>query len=311
MSDMRSTVRVSLESGLERELEPGDLIGRAANCALRIDDTRISEAHAMITRRREGLVLLALRGRVAVDGKPRTRVALAPGVRVVLAGSHPLTVVALECPPVRPAIVRGPGAPDGSAPSSDHTTLLGRVITLYADPDAAPTTWFDPDGDARVLGGKRGPRLRVPGAPDRPLHEGDELRLGASRFRFVHLQRAAPEPAATNDRGHLDVTLRIVVRFDTVLITTGAGRSVTLDGISARMLSELAEVKAPIAWTELARHLWNTPADSATRHRWDQLMLRVRQKLREAGVRSDLIRANRNGLVELVLGPDDKLQVRT
>jgi hypothetical protein len=32
---------------------------------------------------------------------------------------------------------------------------------------------------------------------------------------------------------------------------------------------------------------------------------RLRQKLRAAGVRSDLVHATGNGLIELVLGPDD------
>jgi len=59
---------------------------------VRIDDPRISEAHALVSLRGTELKLLALRGRLSVDGKPRTEVTLIPGLRVVLAGFFGLTV---------------------------------------------------------------------------------------------------------------------------------------------------------------------------------------------------------------------------
>ena len=297
---MRDRVRLSFEAGegevREVVLEPGDMVGRMATCALRLDDPRISEAHALVSRRREGLVLLALRGRLSVDGKPRTRVALEVGKRIVLASFLSVTVVARSCAEQHLGVATGA-----------HLVPLARVITLYDD-GRAPVGYFDPDGAAHVLGGVNGPRLRRAGLPDMALQPDQDLTGGC---RLIAIAPAAPQAASTADRGQHDLALRIVVRFDSVQITTEAGSSMTLDGIAARVVSELAEIKAPVAWTELARILWKAPPDAAMRHRWDQLMLRIRQKLREAGVRSDLVRPNRNGLVELVLGPDDRLQVRT
>lgn len=299
---MRSTVSFTLDSGEVVELEPGDLIGRARGCALRIPDGRISEVHAMVSQRREGLALLALRGRRSSDGKPKTRVTLEPGTRVVLAGYYPLTVTALSMPAAQLGIIEEP------APVGAHRVPLGRVVTLYAARE--PTALFDPDGVAHVLGGSQGPRLRRPGEPDLPLRAGEVFTVGARSYRLVETQAVLHEHA-TSDRGQFDQSLRIVAKFDVVQITSDSGRGVSLDGIAARVLSELAEIRAPVAWTELARLLWNTPPDAATRHRWDQVLVRIRSKLREAGIRGDLIRSNRSGLVELVLGPGDKLQVRT
>jgi len=299
---MRSTASFTLDSAEVVELEPGDLIGRARWCALCIPDGRISEGHAMVSQRREGLALLALRGRLSSDGKPKTRVTLEVGTRVVLAGYFPLTVTALSLPAVHLAIVEEP------TPVGAQRVPLGRVVTLHAE--RAPTAFFDPDGVAHVLGGSQGPRLRRPDAPDLPLRAGEAFAVGARGYRLVETQAVA-NAHATSDQGKFDQSLRIVAKFDVVQITSDSGRGLSLDGIAARVVSELAEIRAPVAWTELARLLWNTPPDAATRHRWDQVLVRIRSKLREAGIRGDLIRSNRSGLVELVLGPGDKLQIRT
>lgn len=316
---MRSLVRFTLDDDREIELEPGDLIGRMPGCALRIDDARISEAHAMLSRRREGLVLLSLRGRLSVDGKPKTRIVLTPGTRIILSGFFPMVVTLAECPPSRLAVVALPLA------NPPVVAALARVVSVYDDPTREPVTWFDPEAQGHVLGGPSGPRLRLAGRPDHPLRVDETFTIGpaeahtasrlaaasAREYRLVEIDQARPDAVSTSDRGHLDVSLKITARFDTVLIASDVGKSVTLDGIAARMLTELAEIKAPVAWAELARHLWNAPPDAATRHRWDQLLVRIRGKLREAGIRTDLIRSNRSGLVELVLGPLDKLVLRS
>lgn len=253
----------------------------------------------MVSRRREGLALIALRGRVSSDGKPKTRVTLEPERRIILAGYYPLTVSAISAQGLHLSLVEDGGA---------VRVPLDRVISLRET--APPVAFFDPDAVAHVLGGRAGPRLRQPGRPDQALALGLPFAVAGRTYRLVETS-AAPFEHATSDRGQFEQGLRIVTRFDIAQITSDSGRSVNFDGLAARVISELAELKAPVAWTELARILWNTPADSATRHRWDQLLVRIRSKLREAGIRGDLVRSNRNGLVELVLGPNDKLQVRT
>lgn len=107
--------------------------------------------------------------------------------------------------------------------------------------------------------------------------------------------------------------MKLVLQFDTVHIHGTNGRSAVLDGIGARLLCELYEIGAPISWREVARLLWPSEVlDSPSmRQRWDQLMTRVRMRLREAGIRSDLVRPTQRGLVELQLGPDDVVDDQT
>lgn len=47
---------------------PGDILGRLPTAAVRLNDPRISEAHALVSLRGRTLRLLALRGRFAVAG---------------------------------------------------------------------------------------------------------------------------------------------------------------------------------------------------------------------------------------------------
>lgn len=46
---MRASVRLKTPDGQETELVAGEIIGRAWTSALRLDDGRISEAHAMVS----------------------------------------------------------------------------------------------------------------------------------------------------------------------------------------------------------------------------------------------------------------------
>lgn len=290
------TVTFELESGEQVKLYPGDLIGRSPQCALNVQDVRISEYHAAVSTRREGPVLLTLRGRVSVDGKPRTRTSLEPGRRLHLAGFLALKVNRIDALPSLTL---------HSTESSPPAPLI-RVLSIRSD--GRPVAWFDPAAPAHVVAEPIPSLLRdgsiVPLSLDTPFTVGTHSYV---------LREEQPEsaPDATADKGQFDQGLRIVVRFDVVQIDGEAGKSVSFDGLAARVLTELAEIKAPVAWSELARILWQAPADAATRHRWDQLLVRIRNKLRAAGLRGDLLRANRNGLVELVLGPLDKVRMRT
>ncbi len=69
---MRAFVRFQLPDGTQRDLYPGDIIGRLWSAALHVDDARVSEAHALVSLRGRELQLLALRGRFAVDSTPRS-----------------------------------------------------------------------------------------------------------------------------------------------------------------------------------------------------------------------------------------------
>ncbi|MEL6348923.1 MAG: FHA domain-containing protein, partial [Myxococcota bacterium] len=77
-------VRFKLTDGRTVDLGPGDIIGRLAGAALRLNEAHISEAHALVSLRGDQLMLLALRGVLSVNGRPCASVVLQPGVVVHL-----------------------------------------------------------------------------------------------------------------------------------------------------------------------------------------------------------------------------------
>ena len=94
------------------------------------------------------------------------------------------------------------------------------------------------------------------------------------------------------------------------------GAAAELDGdrlqAFVHALSELVAVGAPGPWEDIAASLWSEVSDrNQLRRRWDVLLFRLRQRLREGGVRPDLLRSSRVGLVELVLLPGDVVEDHT
>jgi hypothetical protein len=106
--------------------------------------------------------------------------------------------------------------------------------------------------------------------------------------------------------------LKLVAFFDTVHIHRADGSPVTLSGQMARVVSELVAAGAPLPWHELAGTLWPEVDDrDVVRRRWDVLLVRLRDRLRAAGVRGELVRSSRVRLVELLLLPGDEVEDRT
>lgn len=290
-----------------------------AQSTVRVDDPRISEAHALVSLRGTELKLLALRGRLSVDGKPRTEVTLMPGVRIVLAGFFGLTVDDVTMPDqilgitavYDPTQVVGAHGVVAIVPESEVPLRYGY------DPSAAAHVWTRADASVlrrAIHDSASSQSASASLAPiDTRLTPGDTFEVDGHCFVFGLVSRLAFEARPTNDRGRFESRLRLVLQFDTVHIHGADGRSAVLDGIGARLLCELFEIGAPIGWREVARLLWPTDnLDSPSmRQRWDQLMTRVRMRLREAGIRSDLVRPTQRGLVELQLGPDDEVDDQT
>ena len=80
----------------------------------------------------------------------------------------------------------------------------------------------------------------------------------------------------------------------------------------ARILSELVALGGPAGWEVVAREVWPDEDDAwVLRKRWDVNLGRLRGRLREGGVRTDLVRAAGTGQVELVLRHNDTLEDRS
>lgn len=287
---MRARVCLILEDGHEVVLHPGDIIGRSRSAALRIDDIRVSEAHAMVSLRGGELRLLALRGMLAVDRKPMTDVVVEPGLDILLAPGVSLGVSDVTLPTHVLAIE---GDDLERVPLDGHSASLllhprPRVHNGYVD-DAAAYLWSYGEGWTMRLGDEA----------LLDLDEGVEWTVEGHTFRSVQVPLSAIGSRSTQLRGRLHPPLRIVVNFDTASIHREGHPVVGLGGIVARMLSELVILDGPAHWTLIARSIWRDLDDAQLRRRWDKNIARLRKKLRAAGIRPDLVRADGSGHFEL------------
>lgn len=293
---MRPHAVFALPDGSVHTLGPGDLIGRMWTCALCIDDGRVSEAHALVSSRGDELRLLALRGRFLVDDAPRTEVALATGHRVRLAEGLELRVVEVALPAAVLGVV-GPGLAEQA--------LLGVVSVRAAGAGLEMHPGYLRDADAQLWGDGDGWHLRLPGQPTRRVDAGDELDLGGLTLRFVSIPlRGASAAETLHDRSALPV--RIVAQHYEVRLEREGEPTVRLDGIGARVVSELVAIGGPVPWMALAREIWRDETDELRlRRRWDVALHRLRLRLREAGLRAELVRSDRSGIVTLDPAPRD------
>jgi len=292
---MQAFARFALPSGRIVEVGPGDIIGRLRGAALRIDDPRISEAHALVSLRGDALKLLALRGRFMVEGVAASEVTLKPGLEVRFTPELTLTVVSVALPSVVFAL--------------DGDGLARQVLPPVASLDAKRpelVAGFSSDADALLWSDGEGYRLRRTGHPDTDLVAGAEFRLGTRTFRLVELPLARLGVQTTAKDPHTE-ELVLVLRYDNVHVRRGPNTDV-IDGVPARIITELALIRAPIEWRSLAHELWGDDGDDeALRDRWDGALSRLRKRLRELGLRADLVRTDGRGKVELFLGARDRL----
>jgi pSer/pThr/pTyr-binding forkhead associated (FHA) protein len=307
---VRAYARIIAPDGSTWLLGPGDLIGRVHSAALVIDDARVSEAHAMVSLRGGELKLLGLRGVFAVAGRPTNEVTLVAGMEIELAPGLPLFVEETELPD-RVLALEADGLPrqvlvgtssimSGGAEVGATPKLVGR----YHD-SAAAHLWSS--GDAW--------RLRLRGGVARDLEAGDVFVVDDTRITVVAVTLARAGQQRTHIEGGLSSPIRVVANFDSVHIHQ-LGREqdqpLVLDGIAARIVSELVAVAGPVAWDVLAGEIWRDEVDRLQlRRKWDVSLARLRRKLREGRVRPDLVRAGGTGHVELMLYAGDVVDDQT
>jgi hypothetical protein len=104
----------------------------------------------------------------------------------------------------------------------------------------------------------------------------------------------------------------LVANYDSVHIHRDNSVAIALGGISARILSELVAMDGPAEWEVIAREVWRGEQDRHDlRKKWDVNLFRLRSKLRKAKIRSDLIRSDGCGKLELLLHADDTVVDKT
>lgn len=298
---MRACVRFRLPDGSSVELGHGDLVGRLWSAALSIADARVSEAHAMVSLRGQELMLLPLRGRFAVDGRRVASVALAPGQRITLAEGLDLLVEEVSLPA---AVFAVEG--DGLA-----RVVVSGVCSLLTRPRPELVPRLVPDAPAHLWGDGEGWCITM-GGVTRPVRLGDTWELDGRRFRAVGLSLSSASHTATRLEGGMASPLRVVAQFDSVHLHVGGRDALALSGRAARLVSEVVAFDGPVPWEVLAGELWPDEDDAhLLRHKLDVTLSRLRARLREAGIRPDLVRSDGFGKVELFLHDGDTLEDRT
>lgn len=291
-------VTLRLPDGREEFATHGAIIGRLVSSAVHIDDAAISEAHALISLRAGGFRLLALRGRLAVASHQVKDLALVPGTEVYLTPRHRLHVIDVFLPRAVLAI-EGPGLLRQALAATNSIVTQPRlqVLPLFRE-DAAAWIWSN--------GAEWNLRTTIEDTP-RPLRDGQRFTVDGIELVTTRLPLTDAGGAQTIDSAPELQPLTIEARYDVVQIRRGGLPTATLSGKTANLVSELVMLGGTAKWEVLAGELWRGADREVLRRNFDVVMVRLRQKLRESGVRPDLVRSLGTGVVELVLHTSDQV----
>ena len=298
-----SSLVVRVGEGPAVTLYPGDVIGRLRTAALRVDDPRVSEAHAMVSLRDGELQLLALRGVLALERQRCGELVLTPGQQVRLAKDLYLDVISVDLAD------EALGVAIDDLPAQ---LLLGSSASLLFDPAPGLVRPYRRDAAALLWSDGLGWRVQVPGQEPVAFAPGVEIEVDGHTLRaeMISLHRAGTDATALGGRVH--PPLRIVSNYDTAHIHRPGLEPVTLAGIAARILGELVALGGPATWEAVAQEIWRDDTDlNRLRHRWDVSLGRLRSKLEEHGVRRSLILSDGTGQIELMLMAGDTVEDNT
>ena len=264
---------------------------------MRLDDPGVSEVQALISLRGRHLKLLCLRGRLRVGKSLTEEVVLQDGLSLQLTKEVAIEVLEVHLPEHALGL-------HGFGPLP--VELVAPVYSVRPGPTIQPT--YDPEALAWVWSTDTGWRIRV-GA-----NEPEELAPGGRWTIDGHVLEAMAIPLGeiavpdTRRARQERAPLRMVCRNDTVHLQQEGRRPVVIDGLPARILTELAEFDAPTPWDWVAREIWGEDLDPfKLRQRWDRNLRRLRKALKGAGLDPQLVRSDGSGNVELVVRASDEV----
>jgi hypothetical protein len=291
-------VRFVLPDGRAVDVPPGGILGRMPSATLRLDDPRVSEAHALLSLRGRGFRLLALRGLLQVGKAPTTEVALAVGQVVRLAPDLALTVSAIALPESLLAV-----ASPGQAPQE----LSSPVYSLLND--GALVGRYEPDASAHLWSTSEGWMVRAAGGEPAPLQVGT-FTVGQHTLTVREIPLAAAAVNPTLFSGRFFAPVRIITNFDIARIEIEGRELCSISGHAGRILCELAAVRGPVNWEIVAGEIWDGDDRHTLRQSWDRALGTLRGKLRLPELRPDLVRADGHGHIELFLQQGDEIEDR-
>ena len=295
------SVRFRTPDGALVDVPAGGIIGRLSSAALRVDDPLVSEAHALVSLRGAHLKLLALRGWLEVDGNRSPDVVLRSGQRIALAQGLALEVDSVRLPSHVIAIV-------GLGP--EPVELSSGVYSVVVRPPPGLSELkpgFQGNASAHVFSSTDGWRIRIRNQPPEDVLAGARWEIEGVEVSAVALPLGhAGAQDTLYHRGRIYPPTHITARYETVHIVPEGGPPVVLVGVPARIVSELCALAVPAAWEMVAAEIWKDEADRhLLRQNWDRNLRSLRARLRQHGLREDLVRPDGRGNVELFLLPGD------
>ena len=296
-----STARLFLPSLSQTfTVYPGCILGRLPGAGVHVPDPRVSEAHALVSIRDGQLRLLTLRGKLLFQGEAVESVALEQGRLLELVAGVQVFVEDVQ---VASHTLMLCGADPGPQEISSATYSLVltdrgslRLVPEYVD-GAPAHLWRS--GDELWF--------RLNGKEPEPLKVGKRWVLPGGTVHVVAIPTAGTlETVAGEPRE--DEPLTIIARYTTVHLRRGKAVCV-VTGRPAALLSELVRFGGkPVPWDTVAGEIWGTAVDRITlRQSWDRTLGRLREQLRVAEIRDDLVHPDGTGNIELVLRSGDQL----
>ena len=236
-----------------------------------------------------------------VDGQPEDEIEVAPGQRIRIGGTD-LDVLDLTLPEEILAIRVGEAEPQ---------ELCAGVYSLVRGQSPELVPWDGDDALARIWSTAEGWCIQCNPGHRETVLPGRRWVIHGVVLEAVAIPINLAGPSSTVGPSRVGLTL--VARHTSCHLLRPGRQAVVVDGQPGRVLSELCAMGAPADWTVLGGELWpELRADrDALRRNWDRVMRRLRLKLRENGVREDLVRADGLGNVELVLAVGDRVRDET
>ncbi len=289
-----------LASNRPYHLAPGDIVGRMSTAACRLLDPRISEAHAMVSLRGRGLYLLALRGRLEVDGSEEAELRLEPGLVVTLADGVDIQVASV----ILPGTVLAARL-DGGAPQE----LGASVYSVVLDPAPEVVPRFLEGAPAHVMSTSEGWVIRIGDAPSRPARAGSRFDVNGHRLEFLSMSLDEASAASTQNQAHAYKPLTIVARHTTLHLHRTGRTTALINGRPAQLVSELVAMGGSAPWDVIAGEIWRNATDRLqSRRNFDRALERLRNQLAQCGIRDNLVRSDGKGNFELFLLPGDTVR---
>lgn len=286
-------------------LGAGEQVGRSDLAALCIDDPRISEAHAMVSLRGQGLKLLALRGRFRVDGEPRHEISLAPNVSVELAPSLFLHCIEVLLPNQVLAI------------EFAHLPRLipSSTTTLYARPTPRVKHGYDPGGDAILWTVGEHWRIQVM-ATGEVIKLDDTHAMDIAGLTLGTCQVPLTEMAYPRTRAPSVTALRIERCGDRVKVWQHDREEqlpVLIAGVPGKICASIIAHDHTAQVQEIIADVWPDDAslEHALRKRFDMGLKRLRIRLEQLGFGPETLVLDGSGTLVLKLPLDTTQSMNT